>query len=101
MPLNPGGGNQVRPICKKAYGCETGGGAGCVTCKPQDERTSHVHCATCNSGYYISGTGCQAYGCETGGGAGCVTCKPQDDRTSHVHCATCNSGYYISGTGCQ
>ena len=50
---------QCKHVCQ-AYNCTTGTGADCATCESQASQTADNHCATCNGGYYISGTTCQA-----------------------------------------
>ena len=79
----------------------TGSGTGCATCVDRILRTTDSDCASCNVGYFLSGTSCQPYPCSTGSWTVCATCVDQAVRTAENHCATCNPGYFLSGTSCQ
>jgi len=95
-----GGKRRLQAVCE-VVPCSTGAGDKCKTCKGIRERQAEDHCATCNPGYYISGTGCKAYACEKKGGSSCKTCVAQDQRTADNQCATCNPGFARVGSVCK
>jgi len=64
--------------------------------RAQTSRTADDQCASCNAGYYLSGTTCVAWAgsCSSG------TLIGQSSRTQNNHCGSCYSGYYMSGVTC-
>ncbi|CAJ1443825.1 unnamed protein product, partial [Effrenium voratum] len=72
-------------IINVEFTCATGSGSKCKTCKNPNDRTANDHCASCNSGWKLSGTKCEAVAC------------PADSTGTNVGSGcTCSAGY--SGT---
>lgn len=94
-----GGKRMLQAICQ-IVPCSTGADEKCKSCKGIRDRQAEDHCATCNPGYYISGTGCKAY-CDKKGGKSCKTCVAQASRTGDNQCASCNPGWALVGTECK
>lgn len=95
-----GGKRMLQAICQ-IVPCSTGADEKCKSCKGIRDRQAEDHCATCNPGYYISGTGCKAYSCDKKGGKSCKTCVAQASRTGDNQCASCNPGWALVGTECK
>ncbi|CAJ1379259.1 unnamed protein product, partial [Effrenium voratum] len=93
-------GIQVYALCKTPD-CSTGSGSSCKTCRGSGDRLAVNHCASCNSGYYLSGTTCKAYACHQTGGRACKTCVSQSSRTADNQCASCNTGWALVDKTCK
>jgi hypothetical protein len=79
----------------------SGRSASCGTCEKPAFRRVEDHCASCNNGYYLSGTTCKPWRCDDGPDAPCQTCVDHALRRFHNHCATCKLGSYIDEDSCK
>jgi hypothetical protein len=96
--------SNISQVCTcQAYACTTASnGTACATCVALASRTTDNHCATCNSGYYISATSCQACTCSCSNGAAATgaSCTCSGSATV-AKCESCDVGYYLNSAACQ
>eukprot|EP00930_Biecheleria_cincta_P065321 TRINITY_DN5108_c0_g1_i1.p1 TRINITY_DN5108_c0_g1~~TRINITY_DN5108_c0_g1_i1.p1 ORF type:complete len:960 (+),score=43.62 TRINITY_DN5108_c0_g1_i1:10-2889(+) len=64
---------------------------------PQNQRTAHNQCGSCNPGYYLYAAACDPWSgsCQNG------QLRPQNARTFHDQCGSCNAGFYLSNIVCE
>ena len=83
--------------------CPPGGAAFTCTCSNGSPATGSActsdgaKCASCNTGYFLSGVACAAYTCTCSNGSPATGSACTSDGAK---CASCNTGYFLSGTTC-